>query len=202
MAPHPVSPYGASKLAGEGYCSAYYNTFGIQTVALRFGNVYGPRSNHKSSVVAKFIRQAMNDETLEIYGTGNQTRDFIYIDDLIEAIFLASSKENIGGQVFQIATNAETTVNEMADLLLDIMAQKGIGSINILHSDPRKGDVIRNFSDTSKASRLMSWNNQTSILEGLEKTIEWFLDTWYKNTYKIDFYPTRLNKLSFSYRDS
>jgi UDP-glucose 4-epimerase len=68
LAPHPVSPYGASKLAGEGYCSAYHKTFGIETTALRFGNVYGPRSSHKSSVVAKFIRQALKGETLEIFG--------------------------------------------------------------------------------------------------------------------------------------
>ncbi len=90
LAPHPVSPYGASKLAGEGYCSAYYRTFGVKTVALRFGNVYGPGSTHKSSVVAKFIRQAMQGETCEIYGDGSQTRDFIYIDDLTEAILKAA----------------------------------------------------------------------------------------------------------------
>ena len=89
MAPHPVSPYGASKLAGEGYCSAYFRTFDVETIALRFGNVYGPGSGHKNSVVAKFIRQAMQGETLEIYGDGKQTRDFIYIDDLIQAICLA-----------------------------------------------------------------------------------------------------------------
>ena len=76
--PHPLSPYGASKLAGEGYCSAYKNTFGIETVVLRFGNVYGPGSINKSSVVAKFIRKAINGDILEIYGDGMQTRDFIY----------------------------------------------------------------------------------------------------------------------------
>ena len=86
LAPHPVSPYGASKLAGEGYCSAYARCFGIDTVALRFGNVYGPGSGHKSSVVAKFISRALAGETLEIYGDGLQTRDFIYLDDLIEAV--------------------------------------------------------------------------------------------------------------------
>ena len=79
LACHPVSPYGASKLAGEAYCSAYFRSYGVNTVALRFGNVYGPGSTHKSSVVAKFIRQAMNGETLEIYGDGSQTRDFIYL---------------------------------------------------------------------------------------------------------------------------
>ncbi len=83
IAPKPVSPYGASKLAGEAYCSAYYRTFGLKTVSLRFGNVYGPRSKHKNSVVAKFFKQALAGEPLEIYGDGNQTRDFIYIDDLI-----------------------------------------------------------------------------------------------------------------------
>ena len=84
--PKPVSPYGASKLSGEGYCSAYYRSFGITTVSLRFGNVYGPRSKHKNSVIAKFFKKALNGETLEVYGDGNQTRDFIYMDDLINAI--------------------------------------------------------------------------------------------------------------------
>ena len=110
LAPHPVSPYGASKLAGEGYCSAYYRTYGLETVALRFGNVYGPGSTHKGSVVAKFIRQALAGETLEIYGDGTQTRDFIYVDDLIKAIWQASRVPNIGGEESQIATNRETTL--------------------------------------------------------------------------------------------
>lgn len=87
--PRPVSPYGASKLAGEAYCNAYYKTFGIKTVVLRFGNVYGPGSSRKNSVVAKFIKQAMQGETLEIYGDGKQTRDFIYVEDLCNAIHLS-----------------------------------------------------------------------------------------------------------------
>jgi UDP-glucose 4-epimerase len=176
LAPHPVSPYGASKLAGEGYCSAYHNTFGIETAALRFGNVYGPRSNHKSSVVAKFIRQALKGETLEIYGDGNQTRDFIFIDDLIEAIMLAYTKENIGGEVFQIATNAETTVQEMANQLVKIMDRRGLENINVMHSEPRLGDVFRNYSDTSKAANILDWKVQTNLEDGLKKTIDWFLD--------------------------
>ncbi|MEN8215497.1 MAG: NAD-dependent epimerase/dehydratase family protein [Pseudomonadota bacterium] len=98
MVPHPVSPYGASKLAGEGYCSAYFRTYGIETVALRFGNIYGPGSGHKNSVVAKFIKQSLSGETLEIYGDGKQTRDLIYIDELIQAIRLAATKE--GGRSF------------------------------------------------------------------------------------------------------
>jgi UDP-glucose 4-epimerase len=101
MVAHPVAPYGASKLAGEGYCSAYFQTFGIGTVALRFGNVYGPLSGHKNSVVARFIKRAMDGEVLEIYGDGTQTRDFVFVDDLIRAVKLSATTEGVGGEVFQ-----------------------------------------------------------------------------------------------------
>lgn len=175
LAAHPVSPYGASKLAGEGYCSAYYRTFGIETLALRFGNVYGPGSGHKNSVVAKFIQQAIRGETLEIYGDGGQTRDFIYIDDLVRAIRLAAAVDGIGGEVFQIATNAETTVSEIVNMLLPILADSGIQKVKIKHSEPRTGDVRRNFSDTSKAQKLLGWQSETDLARGLRQTVDWFL---------------------------
>ncbi|BBO87660.1 NAD-dependent epimerase/dehydratase family protein [Desulfosarcina ovata] len=175
LAPHPVSPYGASKLAGEGYCSAYYKTYGTKTVTLRFGNVYGPGSGHKTSVVAKFIRQAMKEKPLEIYGDGNQTRDFIFIDDLVHAIRLAVKAENACGETFQIATNKETTVGEMVQILLPILEKHGIDNINIYHSGKRQGDVTRNFSDTSKADALLGWRCEYDLKQGLEKTVQWFL---------------------------
>jgi len=175
LAAHPVSPYGASKLAGEGYCSAYYRTFGIETLALRFGNVYGPGSGHKNSVVAKFIQQAIRGETLEIYGDGGQTRDFIYIDDLVRAIRFAAAVDEIGGEVFQIATNAETTVSEIVNMLLPILADSGIQKVKIKHSEPRTGDVRRNFSDTSKAQKLLGWQSETDLARGLRQTVDWFL---------------------------
>lgn len=175
LVPSPISPYGASKLAGEGYCRAYYKAFGIQTVALRFGNVYGLHSKHKNSVVAKFIKQALEGKTLEIYGDGNQTRDFIYIDDLIRAVRLASSVSNAGGEIFQIATNAETTVAEMADQLITILANEGIKNVKIKHSAPRKGDIFRNYSDTSKARRILGWNPQINLSDGLQRVVEWFI---------------------------
>ncbi len=174
LATHPVSPYGASKLADEGYCSAYFRTFGIETVALRFGNVYGPGSNHKNSVVAKFIRQAMQDETLEIYGNGNQTRDFIYIEDIIRAIQLAASTPDIGGEIFQIATNAETIVNKLVENLLPVLTQAGYPNIQVRHVAQRRGDVRRNFSDTSKACKRLGWNTEVELDEGLKRTVEWF----------------------------
>jgi len=226
LAPHPVSPYGASKLAGEGYCSAYYRTFSIETVSLRFGNVYGPLSSHKSSIVAKFIRQALAGEVCEIYGDGNQTRDFIYIDDLVEAIIkvavaLSLSLRSVGdnhendhgfsplgsyqltrkeigdrafsarpssfsarpssmslgkvaGELFQVATNNEHTVNEVAAMLFTELKQHGT-DMRIAHGHPRLGDVKRNFSDIRKARRLLNWSAQTHIEKGLRQTVEWFL---------------------------
>jgi len=175
LPPHPVSPYGASKLAGEGYCSAYKRTFGINTVALRFGNVYGPGSLHKSSVVAKFIRLAMQGKTLEIYGDGTQTRDFIYIDDLIDAVERASLKEGVGGEVFQIASSHETTVGEMTERLVRVLEDAGVTDFNIINGETRLGDVKRNYADTSKARQQLGWASKITLDEGLKRTVSYFI---------------------------
>ena len=172
--PKPISPYGAGKLAGEGYCSAFFGSFGLKTIALRFGNVYGPRSTHKGSVVAKFIKQALAGETLVIYGDGSQTRDFIYIDDLINAI-LAATKAGVGGEVFQVATHKETTINEIAEMLEAIIEFKTGNTINLTYAEERAGEVKRNFSDISKARKLLCWEPRWSVEEGLRATVEWFV---------------------------
>ena len=174
MAPHPVSPYGASKLAGEGYCSAYFRTFGLETVALRFGNVYGPGSTHKNSVVAKFVKQAIEGQPCEIYGDGNQTRDFIFIEDLVNAILKAATAD-VGGETFQIATNKEHTVNEVVEILKTQLQQNGI-NMKIVYSQPRIGDVRRNFSDTSKAERMLGWEVSIGLQERIKQTIASFLN--------------------------
>ena len=175
LPPHPVSPYGASKLAGEGYCSAYYHSFGLNTIALRFGNVYGPGSHHKDSVVAKFIRQALDGEVLEIYGDGTQTRDFIYIDDLVEAIYLAGTGTGMGGEIFQIASNRETTVGEVTEHIVKSLEAKGITNVRVMNAERRVGDVMRNYSDTTKARKVLGWHPRTSLQLGLEKTVDFFL---------------------------
>jgi UDP-glucose 4-epimerase len=175
VVPQPVSPYGASKLAGEAYCSAYFRTYGIDTVALRFGNVYGPLSSNKNSVVAKFIRQAINGEALEIYGDGNQTRDYIYVDDLVKAIRFTANTKDIGGEIFQIATNAETSVVELVHKLLPVLSSAGVNGVKFVHAEPRLGDVRRNFSDTSKASNLLGWQARVRFEEGLKRTVRWFV---------------------------
>jgi UDP-glucose 4-epimerase len=176
MVPHPVAPYGASKLAGEGYCSAYFNTFGIETVALRFGNVYGPLSGHKNSVVARFIKRAVEGEVLEIYGDGTQTRDFIYVDDLIRAVRLSAMAGGTGGEVFQIATSAETTVQELTDRLLPALAAAGVKDIEVRKTAARRGEVRRNYADTSKAQRMLGWRAEVGLDEGLKRTVEWFVN--------------------------
>lgn len=175
MAPHPASPYGASKLAGEGYCSAYYHCFGVETVVLRFGNVYGEGSGHKQSVVAKFIKRAFSGESLEIYGDGNQTRDFIHISDLIAAIIQSGTAANVGGETFQIATAQETTVSEMTKELLTVMKEEGVKEPDVFFGPMRDGDVQRNFSDTSKAKRQLNWTSQVPLRDGLRRTLLYFV---------------------------
>ena len=172
----PISPYGASKLAGEGYCSAYHGSFGLNTVALRFGNVYGPRSTHKGSVVAKFIRQALDGETLVVYGDGNQTRDFIYIDDLVDALVAASNAE-VGGEVFQIASQSETAINELVALLCEALREVAGVEASVRHAGARAGEVRRNYSDISKARRLLGWQPRWTLAEGLAATVRWFAET-------------------------
>ncbi len=175
LAPHPASPYGASKLAGEGYCSAFSRTFGIETVVLRFGNVYGPGSGHKNSIVAKFIKQALRDEVWEIFGDGRQTRDFIYIKDLIAAIHASSKIPDVGGEIFQIATSLETTVGEITEILLRVMETAGLKKNEVRYLAPRQGDVLRNYSDTSKAMKKLGWRSKYKLEEGLLETLNWFL---------------------------
>jgi len=177
MAPHPASPYGASKLAGEGYCSAYFHSFGIDTVTLRFGNVYGEGSTHKASVVAKFIKRALAGEVLEIYGDGSQTRDFIHISDLVRAIRAAATAPGIGGECFQIATAAETTVGELTETLVAAMVDAGMARPRVVNGATRTGDVARNYSDTSKARRLLGWQAEVALPDGLARTVRFFLDT-------------------------
>lgn len=174
LAPHPVSPYGASKLAGEGYCSAYARSFGLETVALRFGNVYGPRSSHKGSVVAKFIRRGLSGRPLEVYGDGRQTRDFVFVEDLVRAVESAATRPGLSGELFQIATNRETTVQELVEGLLKAFDRRGLPRPNVEHRSPRVGDVHRNFSDTRKAKRVLGWTAEVSLAEGLDQTLTWF----------------------------
>jgi UDP-glucose 4-epimerase len=176
MAIHPIAPYGASKAAGEAYCLAYHGCFGLETVGLRFGNVYGPGSGHKQSVVAKFLRSALAGETLEIHGDGGQTRDFVFVDDLVEAIELAAVVQGVGGELFQVATQRESTVQEMAELVAEVVAARTGRPVQVKHGPARIGDAHRNFSDVSKSRSRLGYTPKTSLRDGIGLTLDYFLN--------------------------
>jgi len=138
MVPEPISPYGASKLAGEGLCKSYSAGFEIKANALRFANVYGPHSGHKTSVVMKFIRRAQNGKRLEIYGDGGQTRDFIHASDIARGIYL-TLESDVSGEVFQIGTKEETKILELARKIKELADSAGINTPDIVHDEPRSG---------------------------------------------------------------
>lgn len=170
VVPRPLSPYGAGKLAGEAYCQAFAGSFGMHTVALRFSNVYGPFSDHKRSVIPNFIKRSLRGEPLEIFGDGSQTRDFIYVDDLCNGILRSLASANAAGEVFQLATNEETPVTELAALV-----QKATGTTTDLRFEPaRSGEIYKSRADIGKARRLLGFKPQTSLEDGLGRTAEWF----------------------------
>lgn len=181
MAPLPISPYGASKLAGEAYCLAYNGSWGLPTLALRFGNVYGPFSAHKDSVIAKFFKDLAARKPLMIDGDGEQTRDFIYVGDLCVAI-LCALESPVSGEVFQIATGVETSIHTVSVLIAEITGD----CAHIEHGPARLGDIRRNYSVIAKANELLGWQPTTSLREGLDLTWKWFLSQPMPTTAKAD----------------
>ena len=113
----PLSPYGASKAAGEAYCSAYFGAYGMDAVVVRFSNAYGPRSAHKGNVIPLFIRRMRAGEELVVYGDGDQTRDFVFCEDLAAGLIAAARTPGVGGQIFQLASGVETSLNRLLELL-------------------------------------------------------------------------------------
>lgn len=170
QAPHPISPYGASKLAGEAYCLAFTGSYGLETVALRFANVYGPRSSHKNSVVAKFLKQALDGQPLIIFGDGSQTRDLIYVDDLCDAIILAAQAD-CSGEVFQIASGVETKIIDLAQLIVDMIGPRS----RIAFEERRRGEPHRIVASIEKARRMLGFSAKVELEEGVRRTYKWFV---------------------------
>jgi len=171
MVPRPVSPYGASKLVGEAYCSAFCGSFGLNTVALRFSNVYGPFSYHKGSVVAQFFRNLMQEEPLVIYGDGQQTRDFLYVDDLVDAVLLADKSET-PGEVFQIASGRETSLKDLLGAMKRVLPSV---KFDVRYEPARAGEILRNYASIEKALRLLGYNPSKKLDDGLGDTWSWFV---------------------------
>jgi len=169
--PKPISPYGASKLAGEALCTAYCHSFGLNTVILRIGNSYGPHSRHKGSVIAKFIKRAIQNENLTIYGDGNQTRDFIHVNDVCQAIYLCiKNAKSIAGETFHIASGRETTISELANMILKISGNK----IQIIHEPKQKGEVERNYSNIAKAQKVLGFKPEVELKDGITDLWNWY----------------------------
>jgi UDP-glucose 4-epimerase len=170
--PHPVSPYGASKLAGEAYCQAYAATYGLAACALRFSNAYGPYSLHKQSVVAAWLRAAFRGEPVTIHGDGEQTRDFVFAGDLAAAVGAALDARDdvIAGELFQVGTGHETTVNALATAIGTAVGRR----IDVVRAAARAGDVRRNVSRVDKAAERLGYRATTTLEGGLARTARWF----------------------------
>lgn len=172
MVPNPISPYGASKLAGEGYCSAFWGAYGLRTISLRFSNVYGPFSYHKGSVIAKFFRQIRSGSPLTIYGDGEQTRDFVFAEDLSKAI--ASTLEAplpFGGSI-QLGTGTEISINQLVAKLRSLLARGEFPPVQF--APPRPGEVSRNFVSIARAREYLGFSPVVDLETGLQRTWDWF----------------------------
>lgn len=175
IAPRPISPYGASKMAGEGYCAAYHGSYGLEAVALRISNIYGPGSTHKTSVVANFINNALEVGQLTIYGDGQQCRDFIYIEDLIKAFILAAQRPGIGGKAIHVACGEARSVLELASKIRDLIKLR-TGREIILHHEPaRAGELIQFSVLLDVAKKLLKFKTEMNFEEGLAITVDDFL---------------------------
>ena len=169
IVPRPKSPYGASKLAGEGYCSAFAGSYDLATTALRFTNVYGPYSYHKGSVVAAFCKRASAGEPIVIYGDGSQTRDFIYVDDLCSGITTAM-ESGAKGTVAHLGSGVETTVLDVAHEV----ARRFGSDVAVEHRPERVGDVLHSNADISYARERFGFAPKVALSEGLDRTVAWF----------------------------
>ena len=170
--PKPISPYGASKLCGEAYCHAFAKANGIETVCLRFGNVYGPHSAHKNGAVTLFIKALMTSEPIVIHGDGSASRDYIHVDDLCVGIKAALDAPLLAAEVFHLSSGRETTVLELANILRNVA---GKPTHPIEFRPARRGEVARNFANFSKAKKTFGFEPKWKIEDGLASTWEWFI---------------------------
>lgn len=179
MKKKPKSPYAVSKLAGEGYVQVYNQLYGLNTTILRYFNVYGPRQKDSpySGVIAIWLGRIIRNEDLIIFGNGQNSRDFTYIKDVINTNILAAKYDN-PGEVFNIGANSPIKLIDLAKLMLKITNKE---NLNIIHSDPRPGDILHSYADISKAKELLKFEPEFVQEHGLRNYLK-----WYSNKYQID----------------
>ena len=172
--PKPISPYGASKLAGEGYAHAFAKAYGLGTITLRFANAYGPWSARKRSAITMFFRAIDAGEPIVIYGDGSASRDYTHVDDICRALELALECDAAGGTVLHVASGVETTVQELADLC---RAAAGVPKHPIEYRPKRPGEVERNFASYDLAQQVLGYAPSIGREEGIRRTWQWFQES-------------------------
>lgn len=175
-APNPTSPYGVSKLAAESYVRVFQRVYGLETVCLRYFNVYGPRQNFDiqgayGGAITITLNRLLHNMPPLIHGDGGQTRDFVYVQDIVDANMLALENKYAVGEVFNVGTGRKTSVNQVVSILKDAMKKKDLENI---HDDPRPGDIRHGYADISKAQRLLGYSPKFSIKEGLTRLVNWY----------------------------
>jgi UDP-glucose 4-epimerase len=170
MAARPISPYGAAKLMMEGYCSAYAGSYGWAALSLRFSNVYGPRSFHKGSVIAVFFKDVMRGRPLVVYGDGEQTRDFVFVEDLCDGI-VAGLRGGASGAI-QLGSGSPVTINALIEAMREVVAP---APIVVDYRPHRPGEVRHSWCEIGKARAELGFQPRTSLKEGLWETWRWFL---------------------------
>lgn len=179
MIPKPISPYAVSKLTGEYYCRVFYETYGLETVSLRYFNIYGKKQDpfsQYSAVVPSFIDAMLKGHRPVIFGDGGQSRDFTFIEDCVQANIKACFAPEAVGEVFNISYGKRVTVNELFYKIQEILNKDEIEPV---YKAPRPGDVRHSLADTSRARKLLGFNPHYDIESGLRKTIEWYKNTLY-----------------------
>jgi UDP-glucose 4-epimerase len=168
----PLSPYGISKLCGEHYLSYYARLSGIQVVSLRYANVYGPRQDPEgeAGVVAIFIQKMLNRQQAVINGNGRQTRDFVFVDDVVEANLMALGPDVQG--IYNVGTGVETSVNDLFHVLVELTKC----DLKEVHGPAKKGEQARSVIDSSKLKTELAWEPKFDLREGLRRTVEYFRD--------------------------
>jgi UDP-glucose 4-epimerase len=176
--PKPISPYGASKLAGEGYAHAFAKTYGVRTVAIRFGNVYGPWCARKRGVLNVFFESIHSGVPLIIYGDGSASRDYVHVDDISNALQLALEKDVPGGTVLHAASGVETAVRDLADLC---RRAAGVPDHPIEYRPKRAGEVGRNFASYDLASQMLGYAPSVAREVGIPRTWKWFQEEVFRD---------------------
>ncbi|NJE48301.1 SDR family oxidoreductase [Thermococcus sp. 9N3] len=169
--PRPLSPYGVTKATAEEYLRVYHELYGLPVVSLRYFNVFGPRQgfNQYAGVISIFINRALAGEPLVIFGDGKQTRDFIYVKDVVRANILVAESKRANGRVFNVATGKQTSILELAMKIIEITGTTS----SIIFDKPRPGDIRHSLADITEIKKL-GFEPKWSLEEGLKKTVEWY----------------------------